>query len=181
MERKEKTNEEIAELNKNLLSAYEEGNLAEAEKLIEGGADKNPIDWEGDYEATALHLACSRDDIPTIEFILGKDNLCIEEGDIDAYTPLYYACENSSTRATELLLHRGADLEGIDRDAYVGEDDMILFHRVVKYNSIRIMELFINAGVDVNIRDQQGNTALHYAYSRGNTEVVKLLIEAGAK
>jgi ankyrin repeat protein len=45
---------------------------------------------------------------------------------------------------------------------------------------VQEVERLIKSGVDLNIRDNWGRTALIWASSRNNIEVVKLLIEAGA-
>ena len=41
--------------------------------------------------------------------------------------------------------------------------------------------LLIEAGAKINTKDNDGNTALSLAIEAGNSEIIKLLIEAGAK
>ena len=36
------------------------------------------------------------------------------------------------------------------------------------------------AGADINARDHEGNTAMHHAASRGDTEMIKYLVSKGA-
>ena len=49
-----------------------------------------------------------------------------------------------------------------------------------KRNDIAVLKLFLNSGIDVNSRDNGGNTALMVASLRGHKEVAKLLISKGA-
>ena len=43
-----------------------------------------------------------------------------------------------------------------------------------------VVELLLAAGADVDAKDEDGWTALHYAATRGHTAVVELLLAAGA-
>jgi ankyrin repeat protein len=45
---------------------------------------------------------------------------------------------------------------------------------------IEILEILINAKVNVNMQDKFGRTALHWAESRGDIDVCKILLDAGA-
>ena len=56
---------------------------------------------------------------------------------------------------------------------------MSLLHFCTEYSSLRFAESLIEKGIDVDIKDNYGNTALWKATfnSRGNNELVRLLIE----
>src|SRR5258708_28573361 len=43
-----------------------------------------------------------------------------------------------------------------------------------------LIELLVRGGVDVSVRDGDGNSALHYAVQRGEAAIVELLLKNGA-
>lgn len=47
-------------------------------------------------------------------------------------------------------------------------------------NDIKLVQYLINDGIDLNMRDKDGNTALISAAEHGHIDIVKLLIVAGA-
>lgn len=72
---------------------------------------------------------------------------------------------------------------GIDLDLVISD------HRHVRYTAllfacwneeIEIVKLLIGAGVDLEIRDEDGWTALDYVIQGGSAELTILLVEAGA-
>ena len=48
-------------------------------------------------------------------------------------------------------------------------------------NNIELIELLLEQGIDLNKRDNGGNTALIWALYKGYIEIVRLLLENGAK
>lgn len=54
------------------------------------------------------------------------------------------------------------------------------FFNSVKKNDAKIVEAFLEEGVDIHAVDKQGDSALHIAVSNGCTEVVALLLARGA-
>ena len=74
-------------------------------------------------------------------------------------------CEQGSPAAVAQALKDGANPNAADKD---GETALL---KAAYYSQ---------AGAAVNAADTQGKTALMYAASGGNTQVVRLLLEAGA-
>ncbi len=54
------------------------------------------------------------------------------------------------------------------------------FHRAAEIGDKESVKLFINKGLDVNLRDDRDLTPIHWAASRGFIEIVKILFENGA-
>lgn len=52
---------------------------------------------------------------------------------------------------------------------------------LLSVSNARLLALAISAGADVNVVNKQGNTPLHLAYARRDYNMVKCLIESGAK
>ncbi|KAK3864886.1 hypothetical protein Pcinc_029469 [Petrolisthes cinctipes] len=52
--------------------------------------------------------------------------------------------------------------------------------RAAKDGSLYVVQALVNAGADVDIRTEQGNSALHLAAKEGHSEVVLQLVESGA-
>ena len=64
----------------------------------------------------------------------------------------------------------GAAMYG--RDDYAGTD---------RLSSSSMLDALIHHGANVNLPDQEGNTALHYAAATGKTHLAKRLLEANAR
>ena len=47
-------------------------------------------------------------------------------------------------------------------------------------NAVKCMKLLLDAGADINQRDKDGDTPLHWASGMFHTEAVRLLLAAGA-
>jgi hypothetical protein len=50
----------------------------------------------------------------------------------------------------------------------------------VRNNHKELVELFLTHGARINFPDEKGNTALMYAVAKGDIEMVKIIVEAGA-
>ena len=116
-------------------------------------------------------------------------------------SPLYIALQKGDAQMTELLLRTGADVNESHELLYLvltgstaGHAQClrlpITFGRNMNLNHTSVLtiatrdevkvQLLIEGGADVNLRDGQGPTALHTAASAGNDPSLKLLVETGA-
>jgi ankyrin repeat protein len=79
-------------------------------------------------------------------------------------------------------LHETADFAEVDFsdiNACASDGDNGL-HCVVRWGDLAAANALIDAGIDVNRSGDLGYTPLHVASMKGNTEMVKLLLERGA-
>lgn len=53
-------------------------------------------------------------------------------------------------------------------------------HLAVYMGSARIVQLLLDAGMDVNAKDSRGDTALHYAVGRDHLAIVRALLDCNA-
>lgn len=126
-------NEEFGD---NLSNATMEGRMADAERMLDAGADPN--------EAP------------------GRNRL-----------PLLIAVQNGDRELFDLLLRRGARLDG--RPDAVGPIHYAIFTKRPEF-----LRLLVEKGADVNARDNTGDTALSLAAKRGDVESIRYLLAHGA-
>lgn len=65
----------------------------------------------------------------------------------------------------------------LNQKGYMGKT---LLHIAIKLKDKKLLQMFINAGVYIDLADNNGETPLHYAISLNRLDLVKLLIENGA-
>ncbi len=102
-------------------------------------------------------------------------------------TPLWRAAKSSDVEAVRLLLGAGADSSMPSRDGITplmvaaGQDWKIDWSRGTEEQSVASITLLLEAGADVNLRNNRGEAALHGAADRGADTVVRFLVERGAR
>ncbi len=122
--------------------------------------------------------------------------------DIDARdriddTPLMYAAQFGYYQVVKTLIDNGAkvnDIGSAHRTALIKTIDWRRDYRAVVYSKcpinnliphskyIDIIKILAKKGKDViDVQDTNGNTALHIAASKGEKDVVEILIKAGAR
>ncbi|KAB2575044.1 Glycerophosphodiester phosphodiesterase GDE1 [Lasiodiplodia theobromae] len=98
--------------------------------------------------------------------------------DLDGYAPLHLSVIGGHPLTTKTLLdsERWQDPdEKISIRKSVSKSGAVL-SLAVKSNFVQIVKLLVDAGVDINYQDEQGETALHVAARYGHTECAKALI-----
>ena len=120
--------------------------------------------------------------------ILVENGADIEAVDSFGMTPLMHASEEFNIEAVEVLLNRGANPHKSDNDgttplmfASRAPDDFYEnFYIDGSYQ--KIFKLLFEKGVDINAKDNNGDTALHYAcrYLSRKREIIEILINNGA-
>jgi hypothetical protein len=93
-------------------------------------------------------------------------------------TQLHFFCRHGMTSSVKRML----EMKSIDVEARHGgrEDGETCLTTTVWYGQLDICRLLIDKGADIEAKDREGWTPLHWAAQRGHIEVVRLLCDHGA-
>ncbi|KAF9433187.1 Glycerophosphocholine phosphodiesterase [Entomortierella beljakovae] len=159
-----------------LIYAVSRGNSETLKVLIEDGQIKD-VDIIPNFGHTAVPKV-----MPTaIKTVLNP--LVGSEVNLHAaftYTPLSIACRLGHTEAARLLIQYGATPDAQDED---GETSLIVASKSGHVECVKLLIAGKGAGKGANLETREryyGWTALHLAAIENHSEVVKVLLEAGA-
>jgi len=88
---------------------------------------------------------------------------------------LHWAAIHGDLPVAELLLARGADVDGKENT-----DGMTPLHSAAIWNSLAVAELLLAKGAEVDNKGTDGSTPLHLAAMYDRRAVAKLLLSNGA-
>jgi ankyrin repeat protein len=157
----------------NFSKAAGKGEIEIVRLFINAGIDVNSK--LGDTGITALHLASSKGNIDIVKLLLEK-GANVDSGSTTG-TPLVFAAWYGQTEIAELLLKKGADI-----NSNTGLMTPLIGASLGCYPET--VKLLLKKGADVNrfvTEDASKITALSYAKAEKCSEVIKLLIRAGAR
>ena len=142
------------------------GHTELAKLLIAGGAELDSVDDKGVF--SPLHAAMAEDHFEMVELLIS------EGADVNVSTPAKMTCLHVAVSVGVLgeIGHNYAKNPEIKRAKNLN---------IVRGTpNVRIIELLIAAGADVNARSKEDLTPLHLAAVNGIEEVCELLISEGA-
>jgi len=148
--------------------------------LLENGADPNIAGLGGD---TALHIAAS--DLyshQTLMLDLVEYGANTEAQNRAGYTPLATAITYGRPATVEMMLKAGADSEtpNFFNDPPIFAIPYGFRDRGPRDGEKDYYSIFVNAGADINIRDEHGNTPINAVAGLGREAYVQILLSLGA-
>jgi len=130
------------------------------------------------YTAFAYALKCNNFEI--IDYFINNKFVDLHsEDDYGNDMIMYSTCGQSGLSIEQYKkMIKSLDDEIIDHRNHNGETYLIM---ATKVNHERFINILLDRGVQVNLQDSEGNTALHYAAVQGNTKTIKILLNHQAK
>jgi ankyrin repeat protein len=163
-------------LNDSLLSAAKAGDSDEVSRLLSQGADVSSS-AEKVFGNTSLHMACSYNRTAVAD-VLVSNGAPLEAQNVFGEVPLDLACRQGAA-CVPFLLQAGASVNG---SAKPGKNTPFNDFCFVAWGPLgaQIASMFLERGVDVNVRGEGGITPLHAACSNGPLPLIRYLLENGA-
>ncbi|KAK1983503.1 ankyrin repeat-containing domain protein [Colletotrichum cereale] len=158
-----------------LQAAASEGHYDVVEELINRGANVNASTTNENFpQGTALQVACESGKLEIVILLLerGADpNLGAGE-----YTcPLMAAASRGEQEILKRLVEARADV-----NVFGGWDNSTVLINAVANLPVESLQVLVDAGADVNLADQEADTALIVAAREGDGDSVKFLLDNGA-
>ena len=155
-----------------LIMAVEQGAVEFVQALIAAGADVGVESQIG----TALHRAAIRGQTEVIPILLkaGAKTEVMSRG----YSPLHLAAMGGHLDSVSALVKGGAEINSLDKGRRTP------LHRALSAVNPHVSEIalfLIGTGAEVDTTDDEGETPLMTAVREGYTEVVRKLLEKGAR
>jgi len=176
---------EIAEEEHGLLQLHKQQkdakhrHLASKHKQLSSNYMINSVDSEGQ---TKLHVAAALGDVAKAAQLL-KDGIDIDVQDKNGWTALHCAAYSRHKNVFTLLLQQ--DRIGVTLKNESGSTALHYFARNF-YSSVYneeqegLIAKLIKKGANVNVKNLNGETPLHYACWNNNMSIVKALLDKGA-
>jgi ankyrin repeat protein len=187
---KEEQKEMQEQLNMELLYACMYKTRAEVKALLERGADlfccnENEQNclftacWNEDYKAAEKIVAylIKKQTEAVVSALVQKQEVFLQIFDHQHWTALHFAASCSIAKICAMLIDMGYDVNG--------RTDTLLTPLIVcctrsDEEAVKVAKLLIESGADLASKDDDGDTALHWACKKGVVQVVQILIDAKA-
>ncbi|KAJ7551512.1 hypothetical protein O6H91_06G018400 [Diphasiastrum complanatum] len=122
-----------------------------------------------------LHIICENGHEQLLDLVKGHIKTRNDTPDyLNVSPPLHYLCRYGKTKMAKILISEmGADVK------YINKGGNTFLHEVSKKGYKEIAELLLSHGVDPNLENNDGLTALDIAVEMGHLELQNLLFKVG--
>ncbi|KAH9481869.1 Ankyrin repeat-containing protein C6C3.08 [Psilocybe cubensis] len=134
------------------------------------------------------------DQLPLLRSLLAEDPKLVNSVDADGRTPLHWAASSGSAELVQFLIDQKAEVDKVDGSGWsplhiAGKLHasfsfrlplICMCHILVSAGNLGVVQELIGAGADVNRKNDNGLTPLHYAASKSRIDIGRLLISRGA-
>lgn len=127
------------------------------------------------FDKTPLDIAIEKQNRILVRLLSNHKNIDLYTKDITGITPLHRACVYNFFYAVKILCTKMTFV-----DMFNPSKKETPLMTAVKNGYTNIVELLLKAGADVNVKNCEDNTALHYACIYGHPTIAQILIEMGA-
>ena len=156
-----------------LCDATTNGNLAISNLLLAHGAD---VHLTGAMKRTPLHFAASSRNVQLVQTLLNR-GASADAVDMVNIIPLSCSLERGDNASSRLLLAKTKNLAVVQTNNGYN----LLHHAVLGRVDIGIIKELVRRGVDVNFRDNAGETPTTIAYEQNDQKVIDVLGAAGGR
>ena len=187
-----------------IYACYDGGRLDNIKMLIQNGADIQASSSNG---STVLHFASCDSNQEVVEFLLKSNKISVNATDNLNRTPLMHACfDGGRLDNIKMLIQNGADIQASNSNGltvihfasrnsnqevveFLLKSDKISVNAADNLNRTPLMyaccdggrldniKILIQNGADIQARDNNGSTVLHFASASSNQEVVEFLLK----
>jgi ankyrin repeat protein len=169
------------------IKAAQQGDIAEAEKLVKAGA---LVNGKTIGDQTALHIAAAEGQDEMVKWLLAHEADPLAP-DQNGKMPAEFAKMQGHTQTEKIILDYIQLLK--DEQAAMGDIEALrkllskdgrgytILHLAAQNAAIQIVADEITSNADVNAQTVNGFTPLHKAVKGGKIEICQLLLNAGAQ
>lgn len=147
-------------------------------RLIENGADIALRDGCGD---TVLTSAARSGSIELIRYLVEEKGCDIQARNRFGWTPLYCSVLDNHPEVMRYLIEKGADVHTLTQDRESLLMSAAGFSFASPEEKLETARFLLGLGVDPNLRDKNGETALFRAVQKDFADMAELLLKNGAK
>ena len=167
--------EAIIEKTKKRLGLYSQSNLTSEKKEENEKIFKDFINAKTDGDSqTALHYASFRGNIKVIKLLI-LNHAEINTLTFTGYNMIHKAAMGNKPSAI-IFFNKKYNMNLEDTD----ENQMNALHLATRNCMENSVIYLLSLGIDPNLKDKDGNTALHYAVRKNQNRIIKKLLQHGA-